>query len=47
MLDGRGGGAGSGADEGGSGGEFSAPRERKPALAGAGKREDMDDEIPF
>ena len=26
---------------------FSAPRERKPALAGAGKREDMDDEIPF
>jgi single-strand DNA-binding protein len=47
MLDGRGGGAGSGADEGGSGGEFSAPRERKPAMVGAGKREDMDDEIPF
>jgi single-strand DNA-binding protein len=48
MLDGRGGG-GAGADEGGSGGEFagSAPRERKPAMAGAGKRDDMDDEIPF
>ena len=24
-----------------------APRERKPAMVGAGKREDMDDEIPF
>jgi hypothetical protein len=37
-----------GADEGG--GDFNpAPRERKPALAGAsgGKRDDMDDEIPF
>jgi len=49
MLDGRGGGggagAGAGSDEGG--GEFSAPRERKPAMAGAGKRDDMDDEIPF
>ena len=46
MLDGRGGGgSGAGADEGG--GEFSAPRERKPAMVGAGKREDMDDEIPF
>src|ERR1700730_1060988 len=39
MLDGRGGGSGAGADEGGSGGEFSAPRERKPAMVGAGKRE--------
>ena len=53
MLDGRGGGGGSGgagADEGGSGGDFSgsaAPHERKPAMAGASKRDDMDDEIPF
>ena len=55
MLDGRSGGAGSGADDMGSssgmggGGDYgsSAPRERKPAMAGAGKREDMDDEIPF
>ena len=60
MLDGRGGGSGAGADDGGS--DFSAlggpgsgsssgsggPRERKPAMAGtAGKRDDMDDEIPF
>src|SRR5215468_6823645 len=49
MLDGRSGaGGGMGADEGGS---FSspAPRERQPAMAGAGggKRDDMDDEIPF
>ena len=52
MLDGKGGGgSGAGADEGGSGGDFarSAPSERKPAMAGAGagKRDDMDDEIPF
>jgi single-strand DNA-binding protein len=53
MLDGRAGGSGTGADEGGSsgsGGDFggsAAPRERKPAMAGAGKRDDMDDEIPF
>ena len=53
MLDGRGGGgAGAGADSGdefGSSGPSgsSAPRERKPAMAGAGKRDDMDDEIPF
>jgi len=56
MLDGRsGGGSGVGSGEdnqdysalGGSG--SSAPRERKPAMAGAGggKRDDMDDEIPF
>jgi single-strand DNA-binding protein len=49
MLDragGGGGGAASGDDFGSSG--PSAPRERKPALAGAGgKRDDMDDEIPF
>src|SRR5476651_2657590 len=57
MLDTRGGGAGAGADSGdefgssgpngGSSGGSSAPRERKPAMAGAGKRDDMDDEIPF
>ena len=49
MLDGRSGGGGMGADEGG--GSFSssspAPRERQPAMAGGGKRDDMDDEIPF
>jgi single-strand DNA-binding protein len=49
MLDGRSGGAGAGASEGGS--DFgasspAAPRERKPAMAGGG-RDDMDDEIPF
>jgi len=52
MLDGRGGGAGggggpdSGGEEFGSSGPTSA---RKPAMAGAGggKRDDMDDEIPF
>jgi single-strand DNA-binding protein len=57
MLDGRGGGgSGAGADDGGSdfsalggpgSGSSSGPRERKPAMAGAGKRDDMDDEIPF
>ena len=33
-------------DEFGSSGPGAA-RERKPAMAGAGKRDDMDDEIPF
>ena len=49
MLDGRSGGSGAGADESGSGSDFGrpAPSERKPAMAGAGKRDDMDDEIPF
>jgi single-strand DNA-binding protein len=48
MLDGRSaGGGGMGADEGGGGFSSPAPRERQPALAGAGKRDDMDDEIPF
>jgi single-strand DNA-binding protein len=57
MLDTRGGGGGAGADSGddfgasgpsgGPSGGSSAPRERKPAMAGAGKRDDMDDEIPF
>ncbi len=47
MLDGRsGGGGGMGADEGG-GFSSPAPRERQPAMAGTGKRDDMDDEIPF
>src|SRR3974390_1235873 len=48
MLDTRGGGgAGAdGSDDFGSSGP-SASRERKPALAGAGKSGDMDDEIPF
>jgi len=46
MLDGRGGG-GTGADEGGGDFGNSAPRARQPAMAGTGKRDDMDDEIPF
>jgi single-strand DNA-binding protein len=52
MLDGRGG-AGSGAsdpgDDFGSSGPSGggAPARRQPAMASAGKREDMDDEIPF
>jgi single-strand DNA-binding protein len=51
MLDRAGGGGGDvGSDD--SGGDFgssgpSTTRERKPAMAGAGKRGDMDDEIPF
>jgi single-strand DNA-binding protein len=46
MLDRAGAGGG---DFGSDNGDFGAsgPRERKPALAGAGKRGDMDDEIPF
>jgi single-strand DNA-binding protein len=47
MLDGRSGG-GAGAEAGG-GGDFGSPgptASRKPAMAG-GKRDDMDDEIPF
>ncbi|MGE0564445.1 MAG: single-stranded DNA-binding protein [Pseudolabrys sp.] len=54
MLDGRGGGGGassdSGDDFGASGSGMSgggASRGRQPAMAGAGKRDDMDDEIPF
>jgi single-strand DNA-binding protein len=58
MLDGRSGGGGSDAYESGGGGRdvdfgssgpSSAPRERRPAMAGAGgaRRDDMDDEIPF
>jgi single-strand DNA-binding protein len=55
MLDRAGAGGGSsggsdfGSDEGG--GDFGSAgpsaREKKPAMAGAGKRADMDDEIPF
>jgi len=48
MLDRPGGGSSSEMSEGGN--EFGSPgptRERAPALAGAGRREDMDDEIPF
>jgi single-strand DNA-binding protein len=46
MLDTRGGASADSGDDFGSSGP-SAPRERKPALAGAGKSGDMDDEIPF
>jgi single-strand DNA-binding protein len=49
MLDGRGGGgsnASDNSDDFGSSGP-SVARERKPAMAGGGKRDDMDDEIPF
>jgi single-strand DNA-binding protein len=47
MLDTRGGGGGSaGADEGGDFGSPGPTASRKPAMAG-GKRDDMDDEIPF
>ena len=48
MLDSRGGGGGEiseGSDFGSSG--PTAGRERRPAMAGGGKRDDMDDEIPF
>ena len=50
MLDGRGGGGGSFADEpggdfGSSGPVSSAPR--RPVAAGGGGRNDMDDDIPF
>jgi single-strand DNA-binding protein len=56
MLDGRGGGGAGASDMGGSdmGGEDFGSRgpsggspARKPAMASAGKRDDMDDEIPF
>ena len=48
MLDRAGGGAGADNSDFGSAGPTAAPRERKPAMAGAGgKRDDMDDEIPF
>jgi single-strand DNA-binding protein len=59
MLDGAasrgGGGMDAGYDSGNGNGDFGSPgptasRERKPAMAGAaggGRRDDMDDEIPF
>ena len=55
MLDGRGGGSGASAPDSGdefgssgpSGGSSGGARARKPAMASAGKRDDMDDEIPF
>src|SRR4029077_7535932 len=48
MLDRAGGGAGSDNGDFGSPGPTAGSRERKPAMAGAGgKRDDMDDEIPF
>jgi len=53
MLDGRGGGAGGGQEYSGGGndefGSSGPTASRKPAMAGAGggKRDDMDDEIPF
>ena len=47
MLDGRSSGSGAGIDDGGGDFANGAGRERKPAMAAAGKREDMDDEIPF
>ena len=50
MLD-RAGGGGSDFGSDDSGGDFGASgpvtRERKPAMAGGGRRGDMDDEIPF
>ena len=46
MLDTRGGGGADTSDDFGSSGP-SVARERKPAMAGAGKSADMDDEIPF
>ncbi len=49
MLDGRGGqGGGASADEGENFGSPGPTASRKPAMAGGGgKRDDMDDEIPF
>src|SRR5690606_10194580 len=48
MLDGRaGGGGGSDTGEGGDFGSSSVSGQRKPAMAGGGQRDDMDDEIPF
>jgi single-strand DNA-binding protein len=49
MLDGRSGGGGGGAleDSGGEFGSSGPSSSRRPATVGAGKRGDMDDEIPF
>jgi single-strand DNA-binding protein len=47
MLDTRGGGSGADVDGGDDFGARGPAPARKPAMAGAGKRDDMDDEIPF
>jgi single-strand DNA-binding protein len=48
MLDRAGSGSGAGADNGDTFGSPGPTAARKPAMAGAGgKRDDMDDEIPF
>jgi single-strand DNA-binding protein len=47
MLDTRGGGAADSPSGNGEFGNTGPMRERRPALAGAGKRDEMDDEIPF
>jgi single-strand DNA-binding protein len=47
MLDSRSGGGGGSADSDSDFGSQGAMPARKPAMAGAGKRGDMDDEIPF
>ena len=50
MLDRAGGGAGADYGGGSGGVDFGSPgptAARRPAMAGAGKRDDMDDEIPF
>jgi single-strand DNA-binding protein len=48
MLD-RAGGGGAGGETSQDNGDFGAsrPAARQPAMAGAGKRGDLDDEIPF
>ena len=46
MLDRAGGGGGASADSDDFGSSSAAPS-RRPAMASAGKRDDMDDEIPF
>ena len=47
MLDTRGGGGSADVDSGDDFGARGPAPARKPAMAGAGKRDDMDDEIPF
>ena len=50
MLDTRGGVAGAGGADRAESGDFGSPgptAARRPAMAGAGKRDDLDDEIPF
>jgi single-strand DNA-binding protein len=47
MLDSRSGGGGGAMDSDSDFGSQGATPARKPAMAGAGKRGDMDDEIPF